>query len=262
MNRPALQVVKLGGSLLETPALRDAALEAIAHSRRRGARLVLVHGGGRKVDATLAALGIAKRTHAGLRITDGATLEVVTGVLAGVVNKGLVADLAARGVAAAGVSGVDGGTLLAETHPPMDGVDLGSVGRVTHASPGLLLRLLEAGLLPVVAPLAATRDGRLLNVNADAASAALAAALGASRLVFLTDVEGLRDARGRVLPRLDRDRVEHLLGTDVIRDGMRPKIAACLDALAGGVAEILIAGPERHAAALAHGRGGTRLVAA
>jgi acetylglutamate kinase len=258
----SLQVVKLGGSLLETPALREAALAAIARSRRGGMALVVVHGGGKKVDATLGALGIAKRTHAGLRVTDALTLEVVTGVLAGVVNKGLVADLATRGVAAAGVSGVDGGTLLAETHPPVDGVDLGSVGRVIGAGPGLLLSLLERGLLPVVAPVAMARDGRLLNVNADAASAALAAALGASRLVFLTDVEGLRDARGRVVPRLDRDGALRLLGTGAIRDGMRPKIAACLDALAGGVEEILIAGPARHAAALQRGRGGTRLVAA
>jgi acetylglutamate kinase len=258
----SLQVVKLGGSLLETPALREAALEAIAHARSRGARLVLVHGGGKKVDATLDALGIAKRTHAGLRVTDAATLEVVTGVLAGVVNKRLVADLGARGVPAAGVSGVDGGMLLAEPHPPLDGVDLGSVGRVIGAAPGLLLSLLQGGLLPVIAPVAVARNGRLLNVNADAAAASLAKALGAGRLVFLTDVEGLRDARGRVVPRLDREGAARLLGTDVIRDGMRPKIAACLDALAGGVAEILIAGPERHAAALERGRGGTRLVAA
>jgi acetylglutamate kinase len=255
-------VVKLGGSLLEDPALRNDALDAIAARRRLGAPMVLVHGGGKKVDATLAAMGIARRTHAGLRVTDGPTLEVVTGVLPGIVGKGLVADLRARGVRAAGVSGVDGGTLVADPHPPVGGVELGFVGTVTASAPALVEAILAAGFLPVVAPLAAGRDGGLLNVNADAAAAALAVALGAARLIFLTDVEGLRDASGTVVPRLGRGDAARLLASDVVRDGMRPKLAACLDALAGGVGEVLIAGPDRHAAALAGGAGGTHLVAA
>jgi acetylglutamate kinase len=257
-----LQVVKLGGSLLEDPAQRRRALDAIAARRRLAAPMVLVHGGGRKVDATLAAMGIAKRTHAGLRVTDGPTLEVVTGVLAGVVGKGLVSDLYARGVPAAGVSGVDGATLVAGTHPPVDGVDLGFVGTITSSAPRLLREILAAGLLPVVAPLALGGDGGLLNVNADDAAAALAVGLGAERLVFLTDVEGLLDAGGRIVRRLGRDEAARLLGTGVVRDGMRPKLAACLQALAGGVGEVVIAGPERHASALERGRGGTHLVAA
>src|SRR5437016_9715717 len=116
-----MKVVKLGGSLLEDKARRTAALSTIAKQWKRGEPIVLVHGGGKHVDAHLAKLGIPKRTHAGLRITDDATLDVVVAILGGLVNKSLVAELSALGVRAAGISGADAGTLVAEPHPPIDG---------------------------------------------------------------------------------------------------------------------------------------------
>lgn len=258
----ALTVVKIGGSLLEDAGARARALSAVADRWRAGERLVLVHGGGRRVDAWLSALGIPRRVHEGLRVTDAATLDVVVAVLAGLVGKSIVAELRGRGVGAAGISGADGGTLVAEPHPRLGGVDLGLVGRVVEARGDLVEAVLAAGLLPAVASVAAGRAGGLLNVNADAAAAALAAALGARRLVFLTDVEGLLDASGNVVERIDPPRARALLGSEAVSGGMRPKLAACLDALAAGVGEVRIAGPARHEAVLEGGAGGTSLVAA
>jgi acetylglutamate kinase len=255
----SLTVVKLGGSLLEDAALRGRALEAIATSFTRGERLVLVHGGGKEIDRSLAALGIPKKTQGGLRVTDGPTLAVVVGTLSGTVNKGLVSQLKERGVHAAGFSGADGDTLFAEFHPPVDGVDLGFVGRVVRCDPSLVNATLSAGLLPTVASIALGREGVLLNVNADAAASALAGALGARRLVFLTDVEGVMDSSGKVIGSLSLDEARFLLGSPVIAGGMRPKMAACVEALEHGVGEVVIAGPKLHATVLADGKGGTVL---
>lgn len=254
-------VVKLGGSLLEDVALRGRALEAVAAFFTSGERLVLVHGGGKEIDRGLAALGIPKRTQGGLRITDEKTLAVVVSTLSGTVNKGLVSLLKERGVHAAGFSGADGETLFAEFHPPVDGVDLGFVGRVVRCDPALVRATLSAGLLPTVASIALGRDGVLLNVNADAAAAALAGALGARRLVFLTDVEGILDGSGNVISSLTLAEARYLLGSPVIAGGMRPKLTACVEALEQGVGRVVIAGPKRHATVLTDGIGGTILEA-
>jgi acetylglutamate kinase len=235
-----VKVVKLGGSLLEDAQRRTAALTAIARQWERGERLVLVHGGGKHVDAQLAKLGIAKRTHAGLRVTDDATLEVVISVLAGSVNKMLVAELATLGVRAAGISGADGGTIVAAVHEPIGGVDLGHVGRVTHASPKLLDVMLDNDFLPVVSSIAEGPAGTLLNVNADTAAAALAVAAGAHSLVFITDVDGLLDGNGDVVAELRTDEADALLQTDVVSGGMKPKLIAAIGAVNGGVPSVMV----------------------
>ncbi|HUP49480.1 MAG TPA: acetylglutamate kinase, partial [Thermoanaerobaculia bacterium] len=191
-----MKVIKLGGSLLEDAQRRAAALGEVVAAWNSGEQVVLVHGGGKHIDARLAALGIPKRTHAGLRITDDATLEVVVSVLAGTVNKSLVTELTALGVRAAGISGSDAGTLVAEPHPPIDGVDLGHVGRVISADRTLIVAMLSHGILPVVSSVAQGPSGTLLNVNADMAATAIAEALGARALHFITDVAGLLDAQG------------------------------------------------------------------
>jgi acetylglutamate kinase len=255
-------LVKLGGSLLEDEAGRAAVVAAIARLWRTGEPLVLVHGGGKRIDAALAARGLPRRVHEGLRITDRATLEVVVAVLAGTVNAALVRELAGSGADAAGLCAADAGLLRADFHPPIGGVDLGFVGTVTSADPAALEAPLSAGRLPVVAPLAAGPGGGRLNVNADVAAAAIAAALGARRLLFLTDVEGVADGSGRLLERLDPPGVRRLLEGPAVTGGMRPKLSACLAAANAGVREIVIAGPERREAALAGGAGGTALVAA
>ena len=255
-------VVKLGGSLLENPVTRARALASLAAAKESGEKLVIVHGGGKRIDAALAKLGIEKKTHAGLRITDDATLDVVVSVLAGTVNKQLVAELGALGIPAAGISGPDAATLEAEPHPPIDGVQFGHVGRVTRASGMLIEAIASRGLVPVVASIALGPDATMLNVNADAAASAIAVALGARRLLFLTDVPGLLDDKGRVIESISADCVEQLLEFRVVSGGIVPKLRSCIAAIHGGVGEVVIAGPDGHEIALNVGMGGTRLVAA
>ena len=248
-----ITIIKLGGSLLEDAGRRADALREIVSRWTAGVQLVIVHGGGKHIDASLARLGIAKRTHAGLRITDDATLPVVVGTLAGVVNKMLVAELNALGAEAAGIAGSDAGTLIAEPHPPIDGIELGHVGRITTSNATLLQAMLDSGFLPVVASLAQGPNGSLLNVNADTAAAAIAVALGAKTLHFVTDVAGLLDANGNVVPHLAVADAEKFLASTIVSGGMRPKLEAALSALRAGVATIGIG--ELTA-------GGTNLVAA
>jgi len=246
-----MNVIKLGGSLLDDPVRRAEALNAIATHWKNGEEIVLIHGGGKHVDANLKRLGIPKRTYAGLRITDDETLDVVVSTLAGSVNKMLVAELAAIGVRCAGVSGCDSSTLTAEPHPAIDGVDLGHVGSVLGGDPTLLRAILSYGILPVVSSVAEGPNGTLLNVNADSAAAAIAVSLGAEELIFITDVAGLLDAGGNVVAELHANEAEALLGTEVVTGGMRPKLQAALHALGSGVRRITI-GEE----------GGTQLIAA
>ncbi|HTO77484.1 MAG TPA: acetylglutamate kinase [Thermoanaerobaculia bacterium] len=254
-------VIKLGGSLLEDEAARAGVVSAIAGRWLAGERPVLVHGGGKRIDAALAARGIARRVHEGLRVTDRETLEVVVAVLADV-NAGLVRELRAGGAEAFGLSEAEGGLIEADDHPPVGGVEVGFVGRVTGVASDRLVGLLERDSLPVLAPLARGPNGGPLNVNADAAAAAIAAALGARRLLFLTDVEGVADEAGRFLELLDPASAQRLLESPAVSGGMRPKLAACLAASGAGVREVVIAGPARRDDALAGGRGGTCLVAA
>ena len=255
-------VVKLGGSLLEDALRRRAALRAIAERWSQTQDLVVVHGGGKRLDAQLAALGIPRRIHDGLRLTDEPTLDAAVGVLAGTVNKGLVAELISLGVPAVGICGADGGTIMASRRSPKDGVDFGFVGAEARGDARIPAAILGAGMLPVVAPIAAGRDGGLLNLNADEAASALASAMGARRLVFFTDVEGVRDPSGRTLPTLRPPDAVRLLSGTAVGGGMRPKLLACLSALHAGVDEIVIAGPDRQAGVLRGEKGGTCLVAA
>jgi acetylglutamate kinase len=255
-----LSVIKLGGSLLDDPHRRALALHKIAERWNAGDEVVLVHGGGKHIDAALAQAGIPKRTHAGLRITDDATLQIVVSVLGGQVNKMLVSELAALGIRAAGFSGCDGATLVAERHEPIDGVDLGHVGHVIGGNGLLIKTMLNYGVLPVVSTIAQGPHGALLNVNADSGAAAIAVALGASTLHFITDVPGLLDDDGNVVPHLDAVGVAAMLESSVVTGGMKPKLQAALSALRAGVAQITIAAPRTDNRQPT--TGGTTLVAA
>lgn len=257
-----IDIVKMGGSLLENRELRHAALEAVATCWTSGKRSIVVHGGGKRIDAMLAALDIPKKVQGGLRVTDAETLDVVVSILSGLVNKTLVAELRARGIRVSGLSGADGDTLWAEFHEAVEGVDLGFVGRVVRCDPTLLSAVLGAGFLPLLASVALGREGTLLNVNADSAASALAAALGARRLVFLTDVEGVKGVDGAVIERLDARAARALLASPAVTGGMKPKLRAAVEALEAGVSEVIIAGPSMHRSALLEGKGGTHLVAA
>jgi acetylglutamate kinase len=224
-------VVKLGGTTL---AEQEATLREVA-ARSRVDRLVLVHGGGKRLTAWLERMGVQSRFEHGLRVTDDAALEVALGVLRGVINAELVATLRAMGADAVGWSGVDGGTLTGARVP-----DLGRVVSIDTVRADPLDAMLAAGLLPVVAPAALDHDGVICNVNADDAAAALAGALGA-RLVLLTDTDGVRGADGQRIPSLTVDESERLIAVGVIAGGMVPKVRCAERAMRGGAAQAVIA---------------------
>lgn len=226
-------VLKVGGSVASELA---STVEAVAALADRGRPVVVVHGGGPAIGEWSAKVGIASRFVRGLRVTDEPTRDVALAVLAGVVNSKLVAALIAMGVPAVGLSGIDGGMLRAER----EDAELGLVGRVTLVDSSLLEELLAAGRVPVVAPAAIERrenesaDGELLNVNADSAAGAIAAAVGARLLAFITDVPGVKDKAGRVIRRLDLEAVKALVEDGTIAGGMLPKVEACLVAAGAG----------------------------
>jgi acetylglutamate kinase len=252
-------VVKLGGRALEAPgALREFAAALARLSRVT----VLVHGGGAEVTSWCERLGIGSRFDDGLRVTDEATLDVVAAVLAGLANKRLVAALRSLGVDAVGLAALDGGIVLAAPHPRA-GV-LGAVGTVGAVDPSLLETLLAQGRTPVLASIAADATGALLNLNADDVAAAIAAALGASDLVLLSDTPGLR-LGGAIVPALAADALEATLDHPDVGGGMRPKLRAAAGAVRHGVRRAHIAawtGPDTLAALLERGAGGTTISAA
>jgi len=225
-------VVKLGGTTIADQSQVLTEVAAVARSRP----VVLVHGGGKRITEWLERLGVPSKFEGGLRVTDAQSLEVAAAVLRGVVNSELVAGLRDLGVDAVGLSGVDGGVLVAGRIP-----HLGLVASVVGLRRDLLDAILVGGQVPVVAPLARDADGIVCNVNADDAAAGIAAGLGARQLVLLTDVDGVRDERGAKLDTLTVAEAEHLIDTGVIAGGMVPKIRAALSALGWEGAEAIIA---------------------
>jgi acetylglutamate kinase len=237
-------VAKIGGSTLGS---HDTTLADVAALLERGARPVIVHGGGALISDWLKRLDVPTKFERGLRVTDAAALEVVVAVLCGLVNKRLVAALAGLGAPAHGLSGADSGLLRATVRDP----DFGLVGEITAVDPTPVLRIIESGAVPVVAPVGMEyRDGQatgqLLNINADTAAGAIAAAIGASRLVFLTDVPGVM-TDGRVLTAVSAAEAHELMGASVIEGGMIPKVEACLQAAAAGCRPVIVDGREEHA---------------
>jgi len=248
-------VVKLGGSTISDQAQVLAEVAAIA--RRRP--MVLVHGGGRRISEWLERLGVPSRFEGGLRVTDAQSLEVAAAVLRGVVNSELVAGLRDLGVDAVGLSGVDGGLLIAERVAGM-----GLVAHVVGLRRDLLDAVLVAGQVPVVAPLARDEQGVVCNVNADDVAAGIAAGLGARQLVLLTDVDGVRDASGDRLDSLTVTEAEALIAAGVIAGGMVPKVRAALGAVGWAEAEAVIAdsaAPNALERALSDPTFGTRITA-
>jgi acetylglutamate kinase len=252
-------VVKFGGELLEEHGRARTAGILADCLRRAGASanrpVVVVHGGGKEIDAALKAAGIEKRQVDGLRITDEPTLDIVVSVLAGAVNTTFVAALVAAGVPAVGLTGADAACGLCEPAPPhrsVDGrvVDLGRVGLPVSASdPRLLHTLAGAGFVPVVACIGIDAAGRLYNVNADTLAGHLAARLGAERLVIAGTTSGVLDDAGSTLSLLDGGGVERLVSSGTATAGMIAKLRASEQAIAAGVPEVVIL-DGRNAAAL------------
>jgi acetylglutamate kinase len=232
---------------LEDRARLDAVTTAMSRVTAQGTPLVIVHGGGREIDAALKTAGIEKRQVDGLRVTDEATLDIVVSVLAGAVNTRLVASLNAAGSAAVGLTGADASCGLSEPAPPhrtVGGrvVDLGRVGIPTdEGDVRLLTTLLAAGFVPVLASIGFGRDGRLFNVNADTFAGHLAARLRARRLVIAGTTAGVLDDGGATLPLLDPTAVDRLIHDRTATAGMIAKLRACAQALAGGVDDVVIA---------------------
>lgn len=229
-------LVKLGGAQLEEPAARAIVARSLAAARAAGHELVIVHGGGNQIRALGKQLGLADRYHEGLRITDAATAEVVLMVLAGLVNKALVADLASAGVPSIGLSGADGALFGARK---LGGsVDLGYVGEVDQVDPCAARALLAAGYTPVVATVAPLAHGhagardRFYNINADMAVGPLARALDCDAVLFLTDVPGVLDASKQRLANLSAAQCAALKASGVVSGGMIPKVQSALAALA------------------------------
>ncbi len=230
-------LVKLGGTLLDQTSTRVALARQIAHAARTGHRVVVVHGGGRQLTAFLAERGVESRFVNGLRVSTPEVIEAVLKVLAGSVNHQLVAALVEAGVAAVGLSGIDAG--LIEAEPVSE--ELGAVGRPARANAALLELLIDHSYLPVVASIAGDRRGRIYNVNADQMAAACASAFGANRLLYLTDVDGVRDDAGAVLPSIDRGLGRRLIEEGIATGGMLAKLNAAAGALNDGVEQVVIA---------------------
>jgi acetylglutamate kinase len=240
-----LTFLKLGGELLEPGEGLDAVLASIAMLAGLGP-LAIVHGGGREIDAETARRGVPKQSVDGLRITDAATLDAVVAVLAGTVNTRLVSGLVSRGVRAVGLTGADalvGLSTIAPPHRTADGrsVDLGLVGQPeSERTPTLMADLVRLGYVPALACLGVTEGGQILNVNADTMAAALAAGLGARRLIIAGGTPGVFDKQGRTIPLLDLEGIDALIGDGTASAGMVAKLRACRAALDAGVREVAI----------------------
>ena len=248
-------VIKYGGHAMTDEGLRAGFAQDLVFLRYAGLRPVVVHGGGPQITEFLDRLGIESTFTAGLRVTTPEALDVVRMVLAGKVNKDIVGMVNRRTSFAIGLSGEDANLFTAERkYATVDGeqVDIGLVGEIVAVDPGAVKAMLDDGRIPVVSSIARGADGEVYNVNADTAAAALAVALGAVKLVVLTDVDGLyRDwpASTEVISRLDADDLEKLLPS--LSAGMIPKMEACLTAVRGGVPQAhVLDGRLRHAVLL------------
>lgn len=239
-------VLKLGGELLEDAAAVRSAAEAIVRLAALGP-LVVVHGGGRAIDAELRARGESPRFVDGLRITDAAALDTVVSVLAGRTNTTFVAAIGTAGGRAVGLTGADGRIGLSRRAAPLRTVagelaDLGLVGEPNGTDASLLRDLLGIGCIPVVASIGVDVDGVLLNVNADVLAAHLAAILPARRLIIAGGTEGVLDADGRTVPELRVDAIDAMMASGVAHSGMVAKLGACRLAFTSGVTDISIVG--------------------
>ncbi len=245
MGQRTCIVLKLGGELLERP---EDVQRMAAGIRALAARtpLVVVHGGGKEIDAGLAAAGIPKRQVDGLRVTDEATLGVVVSVLAGTINVRLVSAVRRAGGRAVGLTGIDAGVATMKRALPIqstagEAVDLGLVGTPSGtARPDLLLDLVTRGYVPIVSCLGATARGQVLNVNADTLASHLAVGLGAGRLVIAGGTPGVLDAHGRTIAHLTVKDAARLVKDGTANKGMVAKLQACRDAVRRGVGDVVI----------------------
>ena len=253
-------VIKYGGHAMGDPVAAEDFAEDIVMLEQSGLKPIVVHGGGPQIGRMLDKLGIKSEFQAGLRVTDEATVEVVEMVLAGSINKQIVGWISAEGGRAIGLCGKDGNMVTAAkaTRTVVDPdsniekhVDLGFVGEPEEVNRAVLDAVLKSELIPVLAPVAAGRDGKTYNVNADTFAGAIAGAMGAKRLLLLTDVAGVLDKNKQLIPEMTVEDCRRLIADGTITAGMIPKIETCIYALEQGVeAVVILDGKVSHAVLL------------
>jgi acetylglutamate kinase len=243
-------VIKYGGKAMTEDALKDQFARDVVLMKYVGLNPVIVHGGGPQIDQMLARLGLEAKFRQGVRVTDRPTMDVVEMVLGGKINKEIVTLLNQHGARAVGLTGKDGGIIMAKPltakawaeslYTDTEGLpddDFGLVGEIQSVDPQLLLKLQQDNFIPVIAPIGTDRAGHTYNINADLVAGAVAAALKAEKLLVLTDVKGIRDAKGRYVSTLSRKDMQRMVKKGTISEGMLPKVHACLVALDGGVSK-------------------------
>jgi len=232
----AIVVIKLGGHAMGSDAAMESFARDIVLLQQVGVNPVIVHGGGPMINAMLKRLDIKSDFVDGKRVTDQATVEVVEMVLSGLVNKRIVQAINAQGGRAVGLSGKDANLITCDQTNP----DLGFVGTPSDLDPTLLHTLFGNDMIPVIAPLGSGRKGETYNINGDTAAGAIAAALKADRLLLLTDVSGVKNAKGDVVTELKAEQIRQMTRDEVIAGGMIPKTQTALDAIDGGVRAVVI----------------------
>jgi acetylglutamate kinase len=238
-------VVKYGGAAQTDDELKETFAQDVTLLTKIGIRVVIVHGGGKEVTEVAGKLGLESRFIDGQRYTDAAMMDVVQMVLAGKTNKDIVGRINRHDGNAVGLSGVDANLLRVRKYEE-GGVDLGFVGEICGVNVHHLTMLLKNGIMPVIAPVGVSGEGEAYNVNADVAASAVAAALEAEKLVFLSDVEGVM-AGGALVPSMDQDKADRMMATRIISNGMVPKIRSAFTALNAGVNKVhLIDGRIKH----------------
>ncbi|MCP4690428.1 MAG: acetylglutamate kinase [Desulfobacterales bacterium] len=250
-------VIKYGGHAMVDERLKTDFARDVTLLKLIGMNPVVVHGGGPQINKVLDQMGISSRFVKGMRLTDEPTMDVVEMVLGGKVNKAIVHQINQQGGKAVGLSGKDGGLILArklkivhqedDTKPP-EIIDPGLVGEVTQINPGVIDTLAGQGFIPIIAPVGAGEAGETYNINADLVASKIASALSAGRLILLTDVDGVLDAAGNLVSTIDMDAAREMIDSGEISGGMIPKIQCALEALSHGVLKApIINGTRRHA---------------
>lgn len=249
-------VIKYGGHAMVDEQLKVDFARDITLLKFIGLKPVVVHGGGPQINKVLDQMGIRSRFVRGMRLTDEPTMDVVEMVLGGKINKAIVAQINQQGGKAVGLSGKDGGLIFAQKmqivyqedeNKPPEIIDPGLVGEVTNINPAIINTLTSQGFIPIIAPVGAGENGETYNINADLVAAAIAKALNARRLILLTDVDGVLDTSGNLIPSLSVGDIDRLAREKIISGGMIPKIECALDAVRQGVKKAhIINGKQRH----------------
>lgn len=237
-------VIKYGGNAMVDPSLTRKILEDVTLLKYVGLNPILVHGGGPEINAMLKRVDVKSEFHNGLRITDDATMEIVQMVLAGKLNKNIAAEIGTLGGKAIGLCGKDAGLIVVKKKPPLpDGVDLGHVGDIVKVNTKLLNTLCTDEYIPVISSVGVDENGDSYNINADTAAAAIATALKADKLIYLTDIDGVRrvaDDPTTLIPVMTVEQAHAYIADGTITGGMIPKVTACVDAIEKGVRRVHI----------------------